>query len=130
MADNDSFLSGLWDWFASVAMPWLSSLVRGALEKVTPFLLVVVKMAAFSYTVTVGVWSLITWAWSFCLDQFQVMLSTNWPAVQGNLVVYYTFINRLVPLSETIATAIVVFNIWVAVVVVRWVKSIIPTLSN
>jgi hypothetical protein len=123
-------LVGVWNWFASKALPWIAALCQELLRVVCPFFLPVIRVSIFSYTVAMGLWALITWAWSRAWALLQEVLATDFPRVQGNLIVYYDFINRLVPLSETIATSIIVFNIWAAVVVIRWIKSIIPTLSN
>ena len=46
------------------------------------------------------------------------------------LLQFGAFINRFVPLTESFALAIIIFDIWALVTAFRWVKSFVPTLSN
>jgi len=111
-------------------MPWIQELVQEFLDAFIPFIMPLVRLSLFTTTVALGVWGLITWAWATAFAMIQNILTQELPQLQGQLVVYWTFINRFVPLSESVAMSIIILNVWGSVVVIRWVKSIIPTLSN
>ncbi|MEK7950400.1 hypothetical protein [Luteolibacter soli] len=48
----------------------------------------------------------------------------------GSLLQYGAFINRFIPLTEAASVSIIVFNIWLAVTILRWIKSFVPFVSN
>lgn len=120
----------MWNWFFEKAMPWFRELLQQALNVVCPILFAGLRISVACWGIVLGIWALITWAWSTVFTMIQDILLQQLPTLQGQLVVYWTFINRLVPLSEGVAMSIIIFNVWVSVVVIRWFKSIIPTISN
>lgn len=76
-------------------------------------------------------WLLLT-KWAF--DQFENTISDidfgDWQLAGTDLLLYGRFIDRFIPLTEGLSIAVLFGNIMVLVVIWRWVKSFIPTLSN
>jgi len=89
-------------------------------------------------------WAVMYAAWSIVLVMFSLGL---WAVQQisesladidlqaikagsASMLQYGAFINRFIPLTEGAALSILVFNVWLAVTILRWIKSFIPTISN
>lgn len=59
-------------------------------------------------------------------NAFQTAMAAGWPPQLANGV---AFVNAYVPLAEAVAMLMSLFTLWVICVVVRIVKSCIPTMS-
>jgi len=78
----------------------------------------------------VSITGLVWWAYLKTIAALSDFISEGLPTLSGAIVPYYTFLDRFLPLSEAFAGMIVMFNVWLCVVVLRWVKSFVPTISN
>ncbi len=105
---------------------WFSK-VREVLEKVFPFVTSGLALLAWWYNiVAVALVGALHWIRNALnaldLSAFAPADFSAWP--------YIGVINAIFPLTESLALLGAYFTVWIAVIVVRWVKSFIPTLAN
>lgn len=67
---------------------------------------------------------------SWMLDEFQDFAVPDWQFNLSDYTAELSILNRLMPLAEAWAMFIITIAFALAVISVRWIKSIIPTLSN
>lgn len=120
----------MWSWFASFFMPSLAS----SFQALMGFgkLLSSVFLAIFkNWQVILGVFlALLIWALNTAATAIASIDLTTVPKPAVVLLQYYTFMNRFLPLTEAFAGIVIIFNIWLFVTTLRWIKSFVPTISN
>lgn len=120
----------IWDWFGQEAVPWFTAAFKGLLDgflrMVGPLAWAWLKIMTF-----VGIWlELVSLSIASLREGLIEMSSMELFKPDGALLYYGSFMNRFLPLTETFALAILISHLYFLVIVVRWVKSFIPTLSN
>lgn len=125
-------MARLWDWFGNVALPWFSRLAWSFLDGLSRlfggYLLLWFKVMGAVVVLFEGIrWSIYT------VGEAIANIGIALPSMVGpnsTLLHYGTFINRFLPLTESFALFVLLAGLWVSVIIVRWVKSFIPTISN
>jgi hypothetical protein len=120
----------LWEWAATQGLPYFRKLVAVAIEALFFNLRFWFSFGKFVAFFVVGVIAFTAWA----LHEIQSMMDNldleQLATPAASMLHYYTFMNRFIPLSEGFAGAVICFDVWLCFVIIRWVKSLIPTLSN
>jgi len=120
----------VWTWFANEAVPWFVAALKGVLNALVRWLGPVAVVILKVTTVVMVICEISVAAISQLAYSFHEMLQMELFKPDGALLTYGVFINRFVPLTETFAMAIVIANIYVLMIVFRWLKSLIPTMAN
>lgn len=120
----------LWNWFSDFFVP----IFRDAFRVLMGFckLALAVFRAIFRnwHTVFVGFMGLLVWMLNELTTSINNLDLQALSKPAGTMIQYFAFMNRFVPLSEAFAGILVIFNIWLFVTSIRWLKSFIPTISN
>ncbi|RYD49898.1 MAG: hypothetical protein EOP85_00690 [Verrucomicrobiaceae bacterium] len=119
-----------WGWFANFFVPIFRTLWKDWLRVFISFSEVLFKILKNLYFI-MWVWmTLAIWAANKILDTINELTFADISGPSAQLLQYYAFMNRFIPLSEAFAGVIVSFHIWLLVTTLRWIKSFVPTLSN
>jgi len=120
----------IWGWFKDNAFPFFKELVRASIAAIW-------YIAKPYWKISIVVWGLgtlflqvLVWSWAQIAAQLDALASAKMPSVSGDLLHYYAFVDRFLPLTEAISGWATVGVIWLAVTIIRWIKSFVPTLSN
>lgn len=126
-------LDSLWTWIANSwqiirdefwdIVSWVWDRYKGwhilTFKMLTAFL-------SFIFLVISSVW----WALQTMAEMLASIDPSQINAGSTTMLQYGVFINRFVPLTEALAGAILLFHLWISVILFRWVKSFVPTVSN
>lgn len=120
----------LWGWFAQYIVPLLKNLLLELAKLLVGLFGSAWKMFKLQWGVILGLLGLLVWAIQDILGYLNNLdLATVGKPTLGMLQ-YYAFINRFVPLTEAFVGAVACFQVWLVVTIIRWIKSILPTISN
>lgn len=120
----------MWNWFADNVLPWFAVAFRA----ITNTLLFYVEYLLFQVRllgiILFGLVMSTVFAIETLADLAEELVMADLVSPASTMITYYAFINKFIPLHESIAVAIIIFQIWGSVNLIRWAKSFIPTISN
>jgi len=120
----------VWTWFAQNAMPWFGKAMERFMRFLFELLGPYAKIAIYGSMFATAWVTLLSWAVIHLNASLARFLTAELPTVTSSMLAYYGFFNRFLPLSEAFAGTILMFHLWLGITLFRWVKSIIPSLSN
>jgi len=118
-------MAKLTDWVSGELKNWLWGLVRSALEWFDKQSSPLMKVVAALWVFAVAWVALMVWASAEVVASITDFCATGLPTLSGTLLPYFQFLNRFIPLEESLATMLVLFHLWLVVVLVRWIKSFV-----
>jgi hypothetical protein len=122
--------NSLWDWFADHALPWVKELAVSLFQLFLVTFWEWFTVGRFLWAVVSGLIAASVWAVGVVVDSIENLDLDALPHAAGPMLQYYAFLDRFIPVSEAFAGALICFDVWLIVVIFRWIKSFIPTLSN
>ena len=127
---NATVFGPIWDWFGNIALPWFRDLFlstgRAVIRVLTPQILTFVAI----WKVIKMMVTFVSWAIVELHDSMMRVDFAAFVAPDSTLLVYGAFMNRFLPLTETFAIVILMVNLCIVVILVRWFKSFLPSISN
>lgn len=123
-------LDPLWNWFRDQAIPFFDKLGRRIVQEIFLYAESLIRSAKAFWVFLCAVWAVTVWAVTQIRDSFANIDLHQLEAPLATQLEYFLFINRFIPVVEAFAGALLCFELWLLVVIIRWVKSFIPTLSN
>lgn len=123
-------MSPLWNWFRDNALPFFKGLFESAIEFLMFNTRFIFSAGKFIWLVACGVIVASYWAVVTISDMMENLDINALAHPTAQMLQYYAFMNRFLPLAEGFAGAVICFDVWLVIVLIRWIKSFIPTLSN
>lgn len=115
----------MWDWFAENVIPLVKNIVREWWRFGLTLGSIFKRVWRNKWAIFVSIISLTLWAINHMAEAINGLTLANVQGPAATMLQYYAFMNRFVPLSEAFAGAVIAFNIWYCVTVLRFTSFVI-----